>query len=373
VRVLVAAISTRALAESAARAGFAVTAIDAFADADQHPSVRAISLGERFSPDAAARTARTIASDALVYGSNFENDPDAIERLSQRRRLWGNSTAVIRRVRDPQTLSEALRDRGLAAPAIAPDQPSIPPSRSSRAREWLVKRRASGGGHGVRRWRAGMRVPRNGYLQELIDGMPASIVFAAAGGRTVPLGLCRQLIGDEAFGSSAFRYCGNILTAAGEDDELLEPASAVARVVSDEFRLVGVNGIDLVAAGRVPYAVEVNPRWCASMELVERAYGISVFGAHAEACRDGALPLFDVSLARRGARTVGKAIVFARWDVRVNETRKWLDAADVRDVPRAGASIRAGHPVCTVFAEGRDAADCYSALVERAGRVYAML
>ena len=40
-RLLIAGISTRAAAESAARAGFEVTAIDAFGDLDQHPGVRA--------------------------------------------------------------------------------------------------------------------------------------------------------------------------------------------------------------------------------------------------------------------------------------------------------------------------------------------
>jgi hypothetical protein len=40
----------RAAAESAARAGFAVTAIDAFADADRHPGVDARALRAVFRP-----------------------------------------------------------------------------------------------------------------------------------------------------------------------------------------------------------------------------------------------------------------------------------------------------------------------------------
>src|SRR5262249_9802972 len=160
---------------------------------------------------------------------------------------------------------------------------------------------ASGGGHGVRRWRSGVRVPPGSYLQQFVDGTPASIVFVAAGGRSVPLRLCRQLVGGQAVRGSAFRYCGHILTSARPDDELLDAASAIARAVSDEFRLVGVNGIDFVTKDRVPYAVEVNPRWCASMELLERAYDISVFRVHAAACRDGKLPAFDLPRARRAA------------------------------------------------------------------------
>ena len=46
--VLIVGVSTRAAAESAARAGFDVIALDAYADLDQHPSVRALSLPRDF-------------------------------------------------------------------------------------------------------------------------------------------------------------------------------------------------------------------------------------------------------------------------------------------------------------------------------------
>ena len=58
-RVLIVGVSTRAAAESAARAGFEVIALDAYADLDQHPSVRALSLprdfGTAFSPEAVVK------------------------------------------------------------------------------------------------------------------------------------------------------------------------------------------------------------------------------------------------------------------------------------------------------------------------------
>ena len=138
--------------------------------------------------------------------------------------------------------------------------------------------------------------------------------------------------------------------------------------------MVGVNGIDFVARDGSAYAIEVNPRWSASMELVERAYGLSMFGAHAAACTAGALPAFDLARARRRAGAIGKAVVFARRDVRDRRhPRAGSPIADVRDVPHPGERIRAGRPVCTVFAEARDAAACSTALVRRADAVYAEL
>jgi predicted ATP-grasp superfamily ATP-dependent carboligase len=385
VNVLVAAVSTRAAAESAARAGFSVTAIDAFADADQHPAVRALALGGRFSPAVAVTRAQEVRCDAVAYGANFENDPDEVTRLAAGRTLWGNPADVIRRVRDPMLVSQALRRGRFATLDVADDESRIPPFdelRASRAcrgtnpesgAEWLVKRRASGGGHGVRRWRPGRPIPRSCYLQEFIDGTPCSIVFAAASGRSAPLGFSRQLIGDAAFGSDGFRYCGNILTAAADDEGVVETACRLAAVLSAEFDLVGVNGIDLIVRDGIPYAIEVNPRWCASMELVERAFGVSVFRAHAAACDEAVLPDFDLPRARRSASATGKAVVFARQDVTVGNTRAWLEDPDVRDVPFARTRIPAGRPICTVFADGDTAAACYSRLVARAARIYASL
>jgi predicted ATP-grasp superfamily ATP-dependent carboligase len=70
---------------------------------------------------------------------------------------------------------------------------------------------------------------------------------------------------------------------------------------------------------------------------------------------------------------VGKAIVFARRDVVAGDTRDWLGDATVRDVPWPGERILRDRPVCTVFAEGRDAAACHAALVRRAERIYEQL
>jgi predicted ATP-grasp superfamily ATP-dependent carboligase len=110
------------------------------------------------------------------------------------------------------------------------------------------------------------------------------------------------------------------------------------------------------------------------MELVERAYGISVLGIHASACAAGTLPDFDLQRARQQGGAAGKAVVFARQNVVVGDTGSWLSSGNhLRDVPRAGEHIAAGRPVCTVFANARDAAACYDALVARAADVYAQI
>ena len=216
------------------------------------------------------------------------------------------------------------------------------------------------------------------YLQELVEGIAGSIVFVAAAGVAVPLGVSRQLFGDPAFGAVKYQYCGSILAPAADacfddDARLVERAAALTRVVAEEFDVVGVNGVDFVARGGIPYPIEVNPRWSASMDLVERQYNLSVFGVHAAACQGQHLPEFDLRCERSRAGAIGKAVIFARHDAIVGDTSEWLSNAEIRDVPRTGEYIRATRPVCTVYARDRDAVRCYAELVARAESVYARL
>src|SRR2546428_180886 len=240
---------------------------------------------------------------------------------------------------------------------------------------WLVKPLRSGGGAGVVPWRRGARLPRGCYLQQRVAGVTGSIVFAADGQRAVPLGLSRILAGERRFGADGFRYCGSVLGAAGDpqfpdDTRLLERAARLAQAVTAAWGLVGVNGVDFVARRGVPFAIEVNPRYTASMELVERAYGLSIFEIHARACA-GALPAFDLASARRRAPgAVGKAILHARRPSAMGEARAWLADPDVRDVSPPGTRFAPRDPVCTVFARGADAAACDAALERRAAALY---
>jgi predicted ATP-grasp superfamily ATP-dependent carboligase len=212
-----------------------------------------------------------------------------------------------------------------------------------------MKPRRSGGGHAIAEWQPGMRIPRTMVLQERVPGVPGSIVFAADGRSVCPLGFTRQLVATD------FRYVGNILVPP------IDEAVAIAETVTREFGLVGVNGVDFILSRGRPVPIEVNPRFTAAMELVERLYGISIARVHAEACA-GKLPNFAPEPRRV---TVGKAIVYAKTDTVVGDTTSWLADSSVRDIPVPGSRIAAGRPICTVFAEARTVAECEAALKQR--------
>jgi uncharacterized protein len=345
---LIVGVTTRAIAESARRAGHDVLTVDYFGDLDQKalcPNVSLREHGLRYSAAAIVRLARGVSYDAVVYAGGFENHPTAVATLARHRTLFGNTPASLERVRAPHRLFSALASLGF----------SVPDTRASGARlpaagRWLSKPIRSGGGRGVRVWRGG-RLPANRILQEFVEGVPGSVSFVADGARSIVLGVSRQLRGPRGFS-----YGGNIVPLTVPTGTM-SALAAIADGLTRAFTLRGVNGFDFVLRGGRPVVLEVNPRYCASMELIERATGTSIFDLHIAACR-GRLPGDTPSTA---TPVWGKRIVYARHTIRVGDTRKWIERG-VRDVPVPGETIGAGHPICTVFAEAVSSEECEQAL-----------
>ena len=210
---------------------------------------------------------------------------------------------------------------------------------------------------------------RGTYLQEYVPGLPCGVAFVADGRRATLLGVSQQLIGDAAFGARGFQYCGSLL---GKDlpglfsfDRLLSRLEEIVNHLTSTFHLVGVNGMDFILNEGEIYPLELNPRYTASMELVEMAYGLNIFSTHLAAC-DGDLPSFDL----RAAPDVywGKAILFAEREAITPSTAAWWDRG-IRDIPFPGERIRASSPICTLLVSGPSLEACYQALREKADLV----
>jgi predicted ATP-grasp superfamily ATP-dependent carboligase len=352
---LLVGLTTRALAESARRAGCDAVTVDYFGDVDTKRLYPNLSLRERgagYSASALARLARELQYDAVTYGGGLENHPDVVAELAEGKVLLGNSPATLRRVRNPSLLFSRLTARGFGVPSTI-----VSPDDTPTSGRWLVKPVAGGGGQGVRAWR-GQRLQPRQMLQERIAGVPASAIFVANGRESVLLGWSRQL-----HAPTTFRYGGNVLPLEASADTL-EELRRLAQALTEEFGLVGLNGIDFVLRGRRPVLVEVNPRYSASMELMERATDTSAFALHVAAF-DGRLPepaLAGAALHPAGEAGVhGKSIVYARQSVSLGDPPGWI-ARGVRDVPHSGEVIHKRHPICTVFASGPSVAACLTRL-----------
>ena len=359
-KILLVGISTRALAQSAAAAGYEVISLDFFGDCDQPAGAEVYSLvrdlgqpPELFSL-ARAATGFIPRVDRVVVEAGLENEPALLEFCPSNKR-WGNSADAVTRVRNLDLVRDALVGTGIHLPEVIHPAEALPASG-----HFLVKDTAHSGGTGVREW-DGHTPPRGReVLQRFIYGELASACFIADGRQARLLGLTRQYAGEPELGAPAYTWCGNVAPWGGLELEHL--VLDAIKSLTESFGLVGLNGIDFILKDGVPFLLEVNPRPPASFELFERLLGVNAFQLHVEACQKqlpANLPPVPTGLAW------GKGIFYAREDLLVGETRSWA-VQDVSDVPHSGEQIPAGAPVCTIFAKGKDAAGCWAEVLARA-------
>jgi predicted ATP-grasp superfamily ATP-dependent carboligase len=375
-RILITGVSTRAIAESVVHSfslaegngGQQIITLDYFGDRDQRSLVENYALlrdfGVAFSAQTLLQASRALDYEAVIYISNLENHDDVVEEMARGRTLLGNAPAVLRQVRDWRVLREFCRTAPIPCPT------TLLPGEEGQAEpgaRWLCKPVRSGGGHGIYYWDGVQQLDRAYILQRYIAGRPASAAFVADGRRSVVIGLTEQLVGQEALGTEGFTWCGNILPLAirSEGAALLPSVQRMADELTRRFGLRGVNGMDLViGAGPQgslgPFVVEVNPRYTASMELMERAYGLNIFSLHLAALR-GQLPGFSLAEHLAGA-LFAKGIVYARSTVTMPETAGWIEKGR-RDIPYSGERVQAGHPICTVLADGNSREECWDHLL----------
>jgi uncharacterized protein len=372
--ILVVGVSTRAMVESAIRSGYRVEALDAFGDLDLQALVKGHSLKRDFhrpfSAAALLTASRQLTYDGVAYTSNLENHPEVVRQFAQDHPVLGNPADVLARVRHWPTLSALLAQAGFRVPkTIYPGAMSADSSTGA----WLCKPLASGGGHGVSIWH-GEGMPAHGFmLQEYVAGPVGSAAFVANGRECVVIGLTEQLVGLAEFGAVDFGYCGNLLplNLAGAPvigPALLAQVQEIAALVTREFGLVGVNGLDFVLShGRV-CVIEINPRYSASMELIEWAYQLPIFDLHVQACQRGVLPVFDLAPRLPERAFYGKAILYAERDAVAANTPQWLDRG-IRDVPVPGENLAEGSPICTLLAREPTRDRCFASLVSQAERL----
>lgn len=373
--------SARAFAASAARAGRQVYAADLFDDLD----LRAIATGTRCVHDLAGgyptgliAATRSFPAAAFCYVGALENHPAVIHAIARDRTLLGSPPETLPAVRDPWSLQRLVRNAGLASPDCHADPRGLP-----RDGSFLAKPLAGAGGHGIVPWENATATPRRATVwQRRVVGTAWSASYAVSAAGCRLLGTSRQLLGLPWCHARPFAYCGSID----------EPLAGVPIAVRRQFTtlgtalaacgLRGVVGVDAVVdAAHVVWVVEVNPRPCASMELIERATGESIAAAHLAACGAGPHP---APAAPAAAPLWAKAVLYAPRDVAIDAN--WLArVADwqtvwstigqpaVADIPPAGRTIPAGAPVCTVFAAAPTAAAAVDQLRERAAALSASI
>jgi uncharacterized protein len=338
--------SVRAAAQSAVRASFDVSGIDLFADQDLAECATAVHCDDY--PRGLAKLAEGAADGPWMYTGALENYPRLVDRIAAKRKLLGNPGEVLRRVRDPLLLHRAISESGLPCPDVRVDPTEVP-----RDGSWLMKPRRSGGGTNVRRFTG--QIPRGAvYYQRFIAGTPASATYVAARSKAVLIGVTEQLIGAQHISGENFRYIGSIGPIA-LSPAIMSSLKDLGNTIARGFALTGLFGIDGIVADDAFWPIEVNPRYTASMELLERAIDRSLVGDHVAAATSSTLPL---AFQSNPNILYGKTIAFATKDFVVDhslaefaEKSRNTDTT-LADIPPPGTHVAAGSPIATACTRG---------------------
>ncbi|MFO0952765.1 MAG: ATP-grasp domain-containing protein [Isosphaeraceae bacterium] len=396
--VLILGASARAAAHSALRAGLSPFAIDLFGDLDLRAVSPAVRVAAEEYPEALFRAADALPPCPWLYTGGLENRPDLVDALAARRPLWGVSGESLRGVRDPLAVSRALLAAGLLAPAVSLDPPSEPGNVV-----WLEKPLGSSGGTGIRavstidarQGRSVLHIAgdpaddrRSGnstsqtdrpdvarrtertqpsYYQQWVAGDPASAVFLGDGSTAILAGVTRQLVGRPG---AEFGYRGTIAPWPVSTATACQ-IDAVGRTLARGFGLAGLFGVDLIldAEGQ-PWTIEVNPRYTASVEILEFSRGTPWLTAHRKACEGRPVETWQGTSRDEGL--VAKEIVYATGPVifragpedmaHLLARRGPFELPAAADIPEDGCRFETGDPVATVFGRGATVGGCLDRL-----------
>ena len=338
-KVLVVGASARAVAESIARAGHEPLAADMFGDRD----LAKVAPWRRLKDaDAVVPAALDLDVDGVVFASGVENNPGIVDELRANGvRVFAPGSEAIRRSRDMRELAEICGRHGIARPGVFQSPPM--------GMRCLVKSFKSGAGIGVRDWDGDpSSVGPGEYLQEKIEGTSLSAVFVANGKEAVMLGASRQFAGEPFLGAGDYAWCGNLMpyeVRRENKKSLLDELRRIVTVLTGELKLSGACGIDFILRGETPWLLEINPRICASFELVEMLRDVNIFDLHLKAL-NGRLPEEPPGLLDGPFR--GKGIVYAPRDMTAPDTGSWL-GTNRHDIPQANSPLPEGLPICTLI------------------------
>ena len=392
--LLILGASTRAAAGSAVRAGFLPICADRFQDVDLHRLAHVLPVDNY--PRGLLAAVESLPPTPWLYTGAIENEPKLIAAIMRRHPLLGNPPDVLRRIRDPFWLEQVLQAHEF--PTLKHRGKNDPPPADG---TWLIKPRRSGGGAGIRAWDGERRGAERGtYFQERRDGRPISALFIASDDGVQLIGLCEQLIGHAAGAPTSFAYAGSIgpIDVSAATSETIQRIGAL---LVSEAGLCGLFGCDFMLTDDTPWLVEVNPRYTASVEVLEHATGWHALRNLLAPRQQSRVPLDSRAVTLRSTSNgdqhpcrgasglrqpttscVGKQIVYAVTDLIAPSLEQLLAAEPndspmrplddeplLADIPIPNSPIAAGWPICTVFARAETVSACRDLLELRASVV----
>jgi predicted ATP-grasp superfamily ATP-dependent carboligase len=184
------------------------------------------------------------------------------------------------------------------------------------------------------------------------------------------LGVTEQLVGEPWLNAKPFAYCGSVGPVPLPDADRTE-LDRLGTAIAEWGELRGLFGVDLVKHDGHYHVIEVNPRYTASIEVLESATGRFFVRHHAAAFESDSN---QVTPAQPPATVVGKAILFASrrmtfpvegpWDEDIR--RDVHEFRHYADVPTPGSVIEPGWPILTILVQGHSPTEVRRLLYEKA-------
>jgi predicted ATP-grasp superfamily ATP-dependent carboligase len=355
--VAVVGLSARMLAQSAARAGLNVVAMDIFGDRDtrQHAGLwfdigsgDGLAVDRERLVDALERTARVPHMLGFIVGSGLEPLARALSEAPHLPRFIGNSAGATAAVRHPRRFFALLDELDIAHPEVSYIRPA-------QADGWLVKHADGCGGTHIELATLQSPWPSSAqtYFQRIGAGRPMSVLFVGARLQASVIGLAEQLT--STMGNLPFVHAGSIGPVDLSADVVAKLSAAIRAIVA-RTGLTGINSIDFLLDGDDFQVLEINARPSSTMALYEAVWPDvwprGLLACHIDACLHGRLPREGPP---RAALRAGQRVLFAPHAFTVSPAFSDACLADpiCRDVPQPGTRIEAGQPVCTLVVTAR--------------------
>ncbi|MDD1675413.1 MAG: ATP-grasp domain-containing protein [Methanomicrobiales archaeon] len=338
--ILVAGFSTRHVVQSAYKAGYATYAVDHFCDQDLFWYTRDRIRFEEIEeiPGCIRMMCEKHPIDYLVVTSGAEHVKGPVP-------LLGTPPDRLDRFLDKRKTSHFFEEERIPAPGEL-EEGKYPV---------MVKPVRGAGGwrnrilHDDTEKEAWLREFPNvpAFYQTVIQGIPASVSCLADGKRAIAIAINEQILRRTTEAPCGF--AGSITPIV---HPLTEEMIALAEEAAGVSGCIGSIGVDFVLSDRV-WAIEINPRFQATVDTVEKATGCNLFDLHVRAC-SGRLP---------GTRPetkcfAAKGILFADRDLDLAVDLSRF-APGVADIPWPGTHFEKGSAIISVYGHGptRDAAE----------------
>lgn len=388
-RILIIGGSTRAAADSVRRAGWRPVCADLFADQDLRKTAEVIRV--RNYPRSLPDDVRQVQADGWLYTGALENHPEIIEQMIAENQqcgpLIGTTPEALKLVRDPFWWTGVLSIA--APPVLAVKSQSSPPRPDG---SWIQKPLASAGGRIIRTWDqtcASSPMEEPHYFQRRVRGAGVSCLFRLDQGNLSWLGATSEIDSPTlSRPPTPFSYCGSLGPIAGRRDVKVEEVESRSDLFLTDWRreraiqiaqaivhrapgLQGLIGFDFRLCDDELWLMEINPRYTASVEVLELATGQSLLNLASDA---------KGSLDRDWSpRLVAKQILYATETFRSADLSEHWHGTDpwqvpfLADIPVPNTLIERGWPICTVLASGPDVATATATLEQRIAQARAKI